>query len=81
MRDETELVRESINEVQHSIILAINLVVIVCYMFLGSMRASLVHFFAIPVSLIGKFIFVSLFSFLDKFTSCFSVWSLQWVLL
>lgn len=63
VRDETQFVRESINEVVHSIILAIILVVLVCYLFLGSMRASLIPFFAIPVSLIGTFIFVSFFHF------------------
>lgn len=62
-RDETDFVRESINEVTHAIALAIILVVIVCYLFLGSMRASLIPFFAIPVSLIGTFIFVSLLGF------------------
>lgn len=63
VRDDTEFVRESIREVIRSILLAIVLVVLVCYLFLGSMRASLIPFFAIPVSLIGTFIFVSLFGF------------------
>lgn len=63
VRDETTFVEESIDEVVHSILLAILLVVLVCYMFLGSMRASLIPFFAIPVSLIGTFIFVKLFGF------------------
>lgn len=63
VRDETEFVRESIKEVILAIFLAVILVVIVCYLFLGSMRASLVPFFAIPVSLVGTFIFISLFGF------------------
>lgn len=58
-RDETDFVRESIKEVRNAIMLAILLVVIVCYTFLGSMRASLIPFFAIPVSLIGTFIIVN----------------------
>ena len=62
-RDETDFVRASIDEVTHAILLAVLLVVIVCYMFLGSVRASLIPFFAIPVSLIGTFIFVSFFGF------------------
>lgn len=62
-RDETDFVRASIEEVTHAIFLAVILVVIVCYLFLGSIRASLIPFFAIPVSLIGTFIFVSLFGF------------------
>lgn len=63
IRDETTFVRESIQEVVNSIFLAVFLVVLVCYLFLGSMRASLIPFFAIPVSLLGTFIFVSLFGF------------------
>lgn len=59
VRDETLFVRESIKEVIRSIFLAVILVVLVCYMFLGSLRASLIPFFAIPVSLVGTFIFVS----------------------
>ena len=63
VRDETEFVRESIKEVVHAIFLAVILVTIVCYFFLGSMRASLIPFFAIPVSLIGTFIFINLIGF------------------
>src|SRR5699024_8087205 len=58
-RDETEFVRESINEVIHAIGLAVILVGIVTYLFLGSGRAALIPFCAIPVSLIGVFIFMN----------------------
>ena len=63
VRDETEFVRESIREVVSAIFLAIALVVAVCYLFLSSFRASLIPFFAIPVSLIGTFIALSAFGF------------------
>ncbi len=62
-RDETEFVRESIKEVINAIGLAIVLVGIVTYMFLGSGRAALIPFCAIPVSLIGVFIFMNLLGF------------------
>ena len=62
-RDETEFVRESIKEVINAIALAIVLVGIVTYMFLGSGRAALVPFCAIPVSLIGVFIFMNILGF------------------
>ncbi len=62
-RDETEFVRESINEVIHAIGLAVILVGIVTYLFLGSGRAALIPFCAIPVSLIGVFIFMNLLGF------------------
>ena len=61
--DETEFVRESIHEVINAIALAILLVGIVTYMFLGSARAAFIPFCAIPVSLIGVFIFMSLLGF------------------
>lgn len=61
--DETEFVRESINEVVHAIALAIILVGIVTYMFLGSARAAFIPFCAIPVSLIGVFIFMNILGF------------------
>ncbi len=61
--DETEFVRESIKEVLSAIALAVLLVGIVTYLFLGSKRAALIPFCAIPVSLIGVFIFMNMFGF------------------
>lgn len=61
--DETEFVRESINEVVSAVALAVILVSIVTYMFLGSARAAFIPFCAIPVSLIGVFIFMHVFGF------------------
>lgn len=63
VRDETDFVRASIDEVVNAIFLAILLVVIVCYLFLSSFRASLVPFAAIPMSLLGTFIALSMFGF------------------
>ena len=57
--DVTQFVRESIKEVVHAIILAILLVSAVTYLFLGTARAAFIPFCAIPVSLIGVFIFLS----------------------
>ena len=61
--DETDFVRESIKEVISAIALAVILVGIVTYLFLGSKRAALIPFCAIPVSLIGVFIFMNMFGF------------------
>ena len=61
--DDTEFVRESIKEVIHAIILAIILVSAVTYLFLGTARASFIPFCAIPVSLIGVFIFMAFLGF------------------
>ncbi len=61
--DNTEFVQESINEVLHAIALAIVLVCAVTYLFLGTARASFIPFCAIPVSLIGVFIFMKILGF------------------
>ena len=61
--DVTEFVRESIKEVVEAIILAIILVSAVTYLFLGTARAAFIPFCAIPVSLIGVFIFMSVIGF------------------
>jgi len=57
--DVTQYVRESIKEVVQAIILAIILVSAVTYLFLGTARAAFIPFCAIPVSLIGVFIFMA----------------------
>ena len=61
--DNTLFVRESIHEVISAILLAILLVSIVTYLFLGTARAAFIPFCAIPVSLIGTFIFMGAFGF------------------
>ena len=61
--DDTDFVRESIKEVIHAILLAILLVSAVTYLFLGTARASFIPFCAIPVSLIGVFIFMAMLGF------------------
>lgn len=62
-RDETEFVRESIHEVISAVLLAVLLVSIVTYLFLGTIRAAFIPFCAIPVSLIGVFIFMKFLGF------------------
>lgn len=61
--DETSFVRESIHEVISAIALAVLLVAIVTYLFLGTARAAFIPICAIPVSLIGVFIFMNIFGF------------------
>ncbi|HET6552767.1 MAG TPA: multidrug efflux RND transporter permease subunit [Dyella sp.] len=61
--DTTEFVHESINEVVHTLLEAVVLVIIVVYIFLQSMRATLVPLLAVPVSIIGAFIGMSAFGF------------------
>ncbi len=61
--DVTEFVRESIKEVVEAIVLAIILVSAVTYLFLGTARAAFIPFCAIPVSLIGVFMFMAVIGF------------------
>ena len=54
--DPTTFVTDTIHEVQKTLLEAFVLVVIVVFLFLGSVRATLIPTFAVPVSLIGTFI-------------------------
>lgn len=51
--DATDYIRVSINEVMHTIIEAALIVVVVIFLFLGSMRSVLIPVVTIPLSLIG----------------------------
>ncbi|CAN7698608.1 efflux RND transporter permease subunit [Rhizobium sp. LjRoot254] len=53
--DTTKFVEESIQEVVKTLIEAFILVVLVVYLFLGSVRATLIPLIAVPVSLVGTF--------------------------
>jgi hydrophobe/amphiphile efflux-1 (HAE1) family protein len=54
--DPTVFVKDTIHEVQKTLIEAFILVVIVVFLFLGNVRATLIPTLAVPVSLIGTFI-------------------------
>jgi hydrophobe/amphiphile efflux-1 (HAE1) family protein len=54
--DPTVFVTDTMHEVQKTLIEAFILVAIVVYLFLGSVRATLIPMIAVPVSLIGTFI-------------------------
>src|ERR1700682_1076508 len=53
--DTTIFVKESIKGVLHTLVEAFVLVVIVVFLFLGSVRATLIPLLAVPVALIGTF--------------------------
>ena len=55
MYDSSDFVTESINEVIHTFIEALILVLIVVYLFLQSWRATLIPMLAVPVSLVATF--------------------------
>ncbi len=61
--DSSIFIAKSIENVFHTIIEAIVLVILVIFVFLRSLRATLVPIVTIPVSLIGAFIFMWAFGF------------------
>jgi HAE1 family hydrophobic/amphiphilic exporter-1/multidrug efflux pump len=61
--DPSIFVKESIKEVIVTFIIAIILVVFVIYLFLGSLRSTIIPVLAIPVSIIGTFAFLYAFNF------------------
>ncbi|WP_234085816.1 efflux RND transporter permease subunit [Azonexus sp. R2A61] len=61
--DTTRFVSASINEVVHTLIEAMILVLAVVYIFLQSWRATLIPMVAVPISLIGTFAGLWLFGF------------------
>ena len=55
LTDRTEGIRASVSDVQFELVLAVLLVVLVIFLFLGSPRATLVAAISVPLSLIGAF--------------------------
>jgi len=63
VHDSTKFVTSSINEVEDSLIEAVLIVALVVFLFLGSPRSVLIPIIAIPLSLIGAFIFMLVMGF------------------
>jgi len=61
--DSTEVIEASIAEVQVTLVEAVVLVVLVVFLFLASLRATLVPGLAVPVSLIGTFALMAVIGF------------------
>ena len=55
LADRTTTVRASVHEVQFTLVLTIGLVIAVIYLFLGSLRATIIPGLAVPLALIGTF--------------------------
>jgi multidrug efflux pump len=61
--DSTEYIQDAINEVLHTLTETLIIVVIVIFLFLGSMRSVLIPVVAIPISLIGAVFLMLAFGF------------------
>ncbi|MDA3057224.1 multidrug efflux RND transporter permease subunit [Campylobacter sp. VBCF_05 NA6] len=71
--DTTEFVKVSIEEVIHTFIEAMILVVLVIYMFLGNFRATIIPMLAVPVSICGAFIGIYAFGFSINLITLFAL--------
>ena len=63
LNDRSVSIRQSIEDVQHTLLLSIVLVVIVIFVFLKSAAATLIPALALPVSLIGACAFMFIFNY------------------
>ncbi len=63
LTDRTTTIRESVNDVQFELILAVALVVMVIFLFLRNLSATIIPSIAVPLSLIGTFGLMYLFGF------------------
>src|SRR5580693_4749124 len=71
--DTTLAVTQGIKEIVITLVIAIVLVIIVVYIFLQGWRATLIPLLAVPVSLVGTFIFFPIFGFSINTLSLFGL--------
>ncbi|AIZ32829.1 multidrug efflux RND transporter permease subunit [Pseudomonas parafulva] len=53
--DRSPVIKATLKEAEHTLLIAVVLVILVVYLFLGNLRASLIPSLAVPVSLVGTF--------------------------
>src|SRR5271168_2406032 len=71
--DTTRSVTEGIKEIVKTLLIALGLVILVVYLFLQSWRSTLIPLLAVPVSLVGTFVFFPLFGFSINTLSLFGL--------
>jgi HAE1 family hydrophobic/amphiphilic exporter-1 len=71
--DTTRAVTEGMREIVETLVIAILLVIVVVYIFLQGWRATLIPLLAVPVSLVGTFIFFPVFGFSINTLSLFGL--------
>src|SRR5216684_158155 len=71
--DTTRSVTEGMKEIVVTLVIAIALVIVVVYIFLQGWRATLIPLLAVPVSLVGTFVFFPLFGFSINTLSLFGL--------
>ena len=63
LTDRTNTIRASVNDVEFELVLAVALVVLVIYLFLRNIRATIIPSLSVPVSLVGTFAVMYLLGF------------------
>jgi HAE1 family hydrophobic/amphiphilic exporter-1 len=71
--DQTSAVTEGMREIIQTLVIAIVLVILVVFLFLQDWRATLIPLLAVPVSLVGTFVFFPLFGFSINTLSMFGL--------
>jgi len=71
--DQTSAVTEGMKEIVQTLLIAIALVIVVVYVFLQDWRSTLIPLLAVPVSLVGTFLFFPLFGFSINTLSMFGL--------
>jgi hydrophobic/amphiphilic exporter-1 (mainly G- bacteria), HAE1 family len=71
--DTTRAVTEGIKEIIITLLIALALVILVVYIFLQGLRATLIPLLAVPVSLVGTFVLFPLFGFSINTLSLFGL--------
>ncbi len=71
--DQTSAVTEGMREIIQTLFIAIVLVILVVFLFLQDWRATLIPLLAVPVSLVGTFVFFPLFGFSINTLSMFGL--------
>jgi HAE1 family hydrophobic/amphiphilic exporter-1 len=61
--DRSESIRDSVNDVKYTLLLTVVLVVLVIYIFLRNISATIIPSLALPMSIIGTFAAMSLFGY------------------
>ena len=61
--DQAEIIRESVAEVEFTLVLALILVVVVIFLFLRSLRATVIPSLALPLSVLGTFAVIYLLGY------------------
>ncbi len=69
LRDGSQAIRESVHDVEFTLLLSIALVVLVIFLFLRTLRATIIPALAIPMALLGTFVAMYFLGFtLDNFS-------------